>query len=106
MLAIAGVLLMSVVGVAAVWVVLLGASQVRVSQAADLAALAGAEKVWLDRAEACQVAREIATRHRAQVIQCQAVGLDVQVQVRAPLTGVLSGLGHVHATARAGPPEQ
>lgn len=105
-LAIAAVVALVALGVVAVWVGLLGASQVRVSQAADLAALAGAERVWFDRAEACEVAREIAVRHQAQVTQCQAVGLDVQVQVRAQLNGALAGFGDVSATARAGPPER
>lgn len=105
MVAIAAMAGVSVFGVVAVWLGLLGASQVRVSQAADLAALAGADKVLLDHAAACQAAAEIVARHRAQLVSCQVVGLDVQVQVSAPLAGVLAPMGHVGATARAGPPD-
>lgn len=104
-LTIAAVVTVVALGVAAVWVGLVGASQVRVSQAADLAALAGAEKVWFDREAACEVAQEIATRHQARVVECETAGLDVQVRLRAPLTGALADLGHVNATARAGPPQ-
>lgn len=104
-LGVAAMAVVAVAGVLAMWVALLGAAQVRVSQAADLAALAGAEKAWLDRDAACEVASEIATRHQSEVVACQAVGLDVQVQVRARLTGALSGVGQVSATARAGPPD-
>lgn len=105
-LAVAAVVLLTLAGVVAVWVASVGSSQVRVSQAADLAALAGAEKVWLDRVAACDVAIEIAARHDAQVVDCQTVGLDIQVRVRADLTGPLEGLGDVSATARAGPPDR
>lgn len=105
-LAIAAVVAVALIGTVAVWVTLVGASQMRVSQAADLAALAGAEKAWLDRRAACDVAAEIAARHQAQLVDCQAVGLDVQVRVRAPLTGALARMGSVSATARAGPPER
>ena len=104
-LAVAAVLVTALAGIVAVWVALVGASQVRVSQAADLAALAGAEKAWLGRSAACAVAGEIAARHNAQVVDCTAVGLAVQVRVRAPLAGALADIGYVSATARAGPPE-
>lgn len=105
-LAVLATVALAFVGIVAVWVTSVGTSQMRVSQAADLAALAGAEKAWLDRAAACDVAAEIATRHKARVVHCRAVGLDVQVSVRAPLGGALADMGFVSATARAGPPER
>lgn len=83
----------------------LAISQTRASQAADLAALAGAERVWADPAAACAMADDIGTAHGATLVSCQTVGLDVQVVVTAPLAGPLSALGQARATARAGPPE-
>ena len=100
------VAVVALAGIVAMWIAVVGTSQVRVSQAADLAAVAGAEKAWIDRGAACDVAAEIAARHQAQLTDCQAVGLDVQVRVRAPLAGALAKAGYVNATARAGPPDQ
>lgn len=86
-------------------VVAVYATSVRTAQAADLAALAGAQRAWLDEADACPTAATIASEHRARLLTCHTDALDVQVSVAAGLPAPLSVLGEVQAEARAGPPE-
>lgn len=86
------------------------ATQVRVSQSADLAALSAAAKVWSGEAVACAEADRIAAAHGTAIAQCRTDGLDVQLEVAAPpdvpLLPALPGVGtlRVTAVARAGPP--
>ncbi len=86
------------------------ATQVRVSQAADLAALSAAAKVWSGEAVACAEAGRIAAAHRVSVSQCRTDGLDVQVEVAAPPDLPVAPIVpeartlRVSAVARAGPP--
>mgnify|MGYP001168852123 CR=1 FL=1 len=98
-------------------VVVVGAlisTQVRASQAADLAALAGARRVWFGDAAACQEASRIAALHGAEVSHCERRGLDLQVSVAVhpplppfltPAPAESSDRPVLRATARAGPPE-
>lgn len=93
------------VAAVAACVVAVFASQVKASQAADLAALAGAQHSWLDQSAACPAAQRIATEHVARLVSCSTDAFDVQVQVAVALPAPLSRLGTVTAEARAGPPE-
>lgn len=72
-------------------------ARVRVSSAADLAALAAAP--GLD----CGRARSVALANRGRLLACEVQGADVQVTVRieVPVAGRSVG---VTATSRAGPP--
>jgi secretion/DNA translocation related TadE-like protein len=89
------------------------ALQVRTSQAADLAALAGAEKALSGEVAACAEASRIAAAHGTSVQRCSWEGLDVQVHVSLPLRLPFSGAGvdppdvgwRLSAVARAGPPD-
>jgi secretion/DNA translocation related TadE-like protein len=96
------IVMVCVAGAAAVSVF---ATQVRASQAADLAALAGAQNIWVDQSTACPSALVVAHEHGATVTACDAQDLDVQVAVSLTLPAPLSLLGEVRALARAGPPE-
>ncbi|MFI0433393.1 MAG: Rv3654c family TadE-like protein [Candidatus Nanopelagicales bacterium] len=86
------------------------ATQVRVAQAADLAALSAAAKVWSGEQAACAEAARIASAHEVAVAQCRTEGLDVQIEVTAPpdlpLAPAVPGARNlrVSAVARAGPP--
>lgn len=92
------------------------AAQVRVAQAADLAALAGARQAWFGDSRACGEAQRIAAAHRAHVESCDRRGLDLQVVVvvQPPIPAFLLGGGRpdsqgqigpaLRAVARAGPP--
>lgn len=97
--------IIAMIGLGATLLGTLAYSQTRVSQAADLAALAGAQQVWSGATSACAAAAGIASAHGARMTSCTSVGLDLQVSVEAPLVGQLASLGSVRATARAGPPE-
>jgi secretion/DNA translocation related TadE-like protein len=109
-LVITAILLLSVLAAAVMVVLALIATQVRASQAADLAALAGAEKAWFGSTEACREARRIAAVHGAGVERCTWQGLDVQVHVVVTVpVPQLRALSHgqplqLRAVARAGPP--
>lgn len=99
------VILLVVVASIGATVVMVYATQVRTSQAADLAALAGAQRAWLDEAGACPTAAAVAAEHRARVLSCTTDVFDVQVKVAIALPPPVSILGDVRAEARAGPPE-
>jgi secretion/DNA translocation related TadE-like protein len=104
------ILLLSVLAVVVMVVLGLMSAQVRTSQAADLAALAGAEKAWFGSDVACQEATRIAAAHGATVERCTWQGLDVQVHVRVtPNLPQLRAFSNgrtveLRAVARAGPP--
>jgi secretion/DNA translocation related TadE-like protein len=90
-------------------------TQVRVSQAADLAALAGARAAWSGTAVACAEAARIAEVQGARLEACERRGLDVQVtavivptlpSLFARVSDDPDGSGVVlRAVARAGPPD-
>lgn len=111
-LVIAVVVLLSALTAVVIMVLALLAAQVRTSQAADLAALAGAEQAWFGSEAACREAGRIAAAHGAAVERCTWQGLDVQVHVvlTVALPGVRAvGVGrqlHLRAIARAGPPDE
>ncbi len=100
----AGTLLVVVVGAAGTGAAVLTA-QNRAAQAADLAALAGAEQAWSGRERACAEATGIAAANQADVESCETDGLDVQVRVRVLPTLPLADHLVLRATARAGPPD-
>lgn len=99
------VVLLVVVASMGAGVVAVFAAQVRASQAADLAALAGAQRAWLDPSDACPAALMIVKEHSARALDCFTDALDVQVRVAVDVPSPLRLLGEVRAVARAGPPE-
>jgi secretion/DNA translocation related TadE-like protein len=73
--------------------------------AADLAALAAADRVFDDPGEACAAGRRIAARHGSVLTFCQVDGEFVDVVAEVPLRGLLKGFGPVRVASRAGPAE-
>jgi secretion/DNA translocation related TadE-like protein len=72
-------------------------ARVRVSSAADLAALAAAESMD------CAHARDVVEANRARLLDCEVQGTDVQVSVGLELR-VAGRRLEFTAAARAGPP--
>lgn len=91
------------------------AAQVRVSQAADLGALAGARVAWSGTELACAEAERIVSAQGAQLESCERRGLDVQVAtvLQPPVPWLAGGTSDdpdtaavvLRAVARAGPPD-
>lgn len=108
-------LLMCVAALVAAFALTLLTEHTRVAQAADLAALAGAERVWDGAGPACTEARRIAAAQGATLAACRTDGLDVQVtaELTPTLPAWLTNPGGrdsesplvVTAQARAGPPD-
>lgn len=109
-LVVAAIALIAVLLAVVMAVLTLIATQVKVAQAADLAALAGAQQAWYGESSACAEAGRIAAAHGTQLEQCDWQGLDVQVRVVGvpPLITTravrVGGTLQLRATARAGPP--
>jgi len=88
------------------------ATRARAQSAADLAALAGADRALWSAEEACAAASTIAQRNGARIIDCGVNVLDVVVTVEIPLPvavarvmSVVGGTaGALRAHSRAGPP--
>ncbi|MFE4602152.1 Rv3654c family TadE-like protein, partial [Kitasatospora indigofera] len=77
----------------------------RAESAADLAALAAADRLLLDPDDGCGRARGIAAAHRATLVSCTAdlSADEVEVVVEVPVRGLPLPLGPARARARAGP---
>jgi secretion/DNA translocation related TadE-like protein len=98
--------LMSAICLAAVLGLMLGqaaAAHQRTGAAADLAALAAADRALEGRASACQAAATVAEANHVRLESCVVAGLLVDVVVSAPLGGQFAGLPPARARARAGP---
>ena len=87
------------------------AARHRAGAAADLAALAAAERVAQGVGSACGVARRVAAEHGARLVRCQVEGSVVDLTVRLVASGstrwvAVVGVSSVTpvARARAGPP--
>ena len=88
------------------------ATHARAQSAADLAALAGADRALWSAQEACAAASAIAQRNGARIIDCGVDALDVVVTVEVPLPGAVARVMSVaggtpdalRAHSRAGPP--
>ena len=88
------------------------ATRARAQSAADLAALAGADRALWSADEACAAASTLAQRNGARLIDCTVTLLDVEVTVEVALPPTVARLmsfvgtasGDVRAHARAGPP--
>ena len=80
-----------------------GVARHRAASAADLAALAAADRALQGERSACDRARRAATAVGAEVAACRLDGDDAVVTVRVEPTGRLAALGAASATARAGP---
>ena len=68
-------------------------------RAADLAALAGAQKSLVDAAVACDTARAVAASNGAELTECSLESSALRVEVSVPTVGVLPV---IVATSRAG----
>ncbi|KAA2262277.1 flp pilus-assembly TadE/G-like family protein [Solihabitans fulvus] len=77
----------------------------RAAGAADLAALAAAAQLPVGEPSACERARWVVERMRAEMHSCTVQGWDVSVEVTARPPGVLAMFGATNAKARAGPAE-
>lgn len=75
------------------------AARQRVATAADLAALAAADRALEGQGEACALAGRVAAAQRAVVVRCELTGeiADLTAETRA-------GPYRVRARSRAGPP--
>lgn len=76
----------------------------RAAAAADLAALAAANRLALGSADPCADAGRIAQANGATLRDCVVDGMEVEVQVRAETASVLPWLPAQDRRARAGPP--
>ncbi len=77
----------------------------RAASAADLAALAAADRALEGNAAACAAAAAIAAEHAAVITTCRLDGDIVDVMAAFPLPAALRALGPARARARAGPAE-
>jgi secretion/DNA translocation related TadE-like protein len=75
----------------------------RAASAADLAALAAADRVLEGSVSACAAAAVIVAEHAAELVECRLAGDIVEVTVAVALPVTLQGLGPATARARAGP---
>lgn len=103
--AVAGVLVVGVLGVVALFVGAVGgavADQRRVESAADLAALAAAGAVQEGR-DACESADTTARRNGGRLAGCQVTGETVTVRVERRTQPVLGRRLTLSGSARAGP---
>lgn len=75
----------------------------RAQAAADLSALAGAQRALYGTAPACAQAIAVARRMGAVVTSCVVEDLDVVVSVDVPVVLGQFGMGPARAAARAGP---
>lgn len=76
----------------------------RAAAAADLAALAAAQRLALGAADPCADAGRIARANGATLRNCVVDGVEVEVQVRVETTSALPWLPAQDRRARAGPP--
>lgn len=76
----------------------------RAAAAADLAALAAAQRLAAGAVDPCTDAGRIARANGAALRDCVVDGLEVEVQVRVETTSVLPWLPAQERRARAGPP--
>lgn len=75
----------------------------RAQVGADVAALAGAIRAGQGAAPACERAAQLAVANHTTILDCELSGLDITVEVSAPLPGPLQRFGPVIGHARAGP---
>ncbi len=75
----------------------------RAQAAADLSALAGAQRALYGTAPACAEATVAARRMGAAVTNCTVEDLDVVVAVAVPVMLGRFGVGQARVAARAGP---
>jgi len=75
----------------------------RAASAADLAALAAADRALEGSVAACDAASAVASAHEAQLIGCRLDGDIVEIVAAVALPTALTRFGPVTAQARAGP---
>ncbi|MDQ3432572.1 MAG: flp pilus-assembly TadE/G-like family protein [Actinomycetota bacterium] len=71
--------------------------------AADLAALAGADRVLSGPDTACGAAARVAQRNRARLTQCRVLGTEIEVLVQVDTPDFLGQVPPATGRARAGP---
>ena len=77
------------IGIVLLWVFIdLSMLRTKAAGAADLAALAGAGLVIDDPDRACSVAADVARRNGGDLTACTVEGLDIEVEVSVPSTGI------------------
>lgn len=87
-----------------VWYASAATARHRAATAADLAALAAANKLWAADATApCRTAGTVARRNGARLNACMVANGIVDVRTRVRLSGPLARLGSAHARSRATP---
>jgi secretion/DNA translocation related TadE-like protein len=91
------------VGSAVAWVGAATVARHQAETAADLGALAGAQRSVLGDRVACTRARRIVTANGGSVLACSVDGLDVTVRVGVGPPGLAGRFSLATATARAGP---
>ncbi len=79
------------------------AARHQAGSAADLAALAAADRVFDGTADPCRVATRIARAHGAILRKCEFLGDVVDVVVEARFPALLGALPPAQVRARAGP---
>lgn len=75
----------------------------RAQVGADTSALAGAMRAVEGEPAACDRAGELAEANGVAMIDCELSGLDVTVEVAAPVPEALAMFGPARGSARAGP---
>ncbi len=90
-------------GSAGAWVGAAVVARHQAETAADLGALAGAQRSVLGDRVACTRARRIVTANGGSVLACSVDGLDVTVRVGVGPPGLAGRFSLATATARAGP---
>jgi secretion/DNA translocation related TadE-like protein len=78
----------------------------RAAAAADLAALAGAQRLDAGVGDPCEVAAEVAGANGGEIRDCLVDGREVEVQVRVAINSIVSWLPAQDRRARAGPSSQ
>lgn len=96
-------LVLVLVGSAGAFVAAAHLARHRAGTAADLAALAGAARIFDGPEAACARATELTMLNHGRLVRCVTEGLEIQVTVEVPVVGP-PGTGRVAtAHARAGP---
>ncbi len=80
-----------------------GAARHRAQGAADAAALAGAVRILLGEAAACEAASELIAAGETVLERCEVKDLEITVHVTAEPVGIPAMFGPARAVSRAGP---
>ena len=76
-------------------------AQMKLANTADLVALGGASEFLVDNPDQCQIAKVLATRNNATLLECQVGDLSVSVTVGVDAPNLIAQLGVDTLIARA-----